>query len=117
MVNVYDVPAQQLIVRVAEKLKDDGKIRSPEWSNYVKTGVHKEKAPTQNDWWYFRVAALLRKVYVKGPIGVSRLSAEFGGKVDRGSKPYRARQGGRAITRTALKQLEEIGLVANEKGR
>jgi small subunit ribosomal protein S19e len=117
MVNVYDVPAQQLIVRVAEKLKDDGKIRSPEWSDYVKTGVHKEKAPTQNDWWFFRVAALLRKVYVKGPIGVSRLSAEFGGKVDRGSKPYKARQGGRAITRTALKQLEEIGLVANEKGR
>jgi small subunit ribosomal protein S19e len=117
MVNVYDVPAEQLIGKVAEKLKNDQKIRSPEWADYVKTGVHKQRAPIQNDWWYFRVAAVLRKVYVKGPIGVSRLSAEFGGRVDRGSKPYKARQGGRAITRTALKQLEELGLVTNEKGR
>jgi small subunit ribosomal protein S19e len=117
MVNVYDVPADQLIGKVAEKLKSDQKIRSPEWADYVKTGVHKERAPIQNDWWYFRVAAVLRKVYVKGPIGVSRLSAEFGGRVDRGSKPYKARQGGRSITRTALKQLEDLGLVTNEKGR
>ena len=117
MVNVYDVPPDQLIGKVAEKLKNDQKIRSPVWADYVKTGVHKERAPIQNDWWYFRVAAVLRKVYVKGPIGVSRLSAEFGGRIDRGSKPYRARQGGRAITRTALKQLEELGLVTNEKGR
>jgi small subunit ribosomal protein S19e len=117
MVNVYDVPADQLISRLADRLKNEGKIKPPEWADYVKTGVHKEKAPIQDNWWYLRVAAVLRKVYIKGPIGVSRLSSEFGGRVDRGSKPYRARQGGRSIARTALKQLEEQGLVVNEKGK
>lgn len=117
MVNVYDVPAEQLIIRLAEKLKNEGKISPPDWADYVKTGVHKEKAPIQDDWWYHRVAAVLRKVYIKGPIGVSRLSADFGGRVDRGSKPYKAGQGGRSITRVALKQLEEQELVANEKGQ
>jgi small subunit ribosomal protein S19e len=116
MVNVYDIPAEQLIIRLAARLKSEGKILPPDWADFVKTGVHREKAPIQDDWWYHRVAAVLRKVYIKGPIGVSRLSAEFGGKVDRGSKPYKARKGSGSITRSALKQLEELGYVVNEKG-
>jgi small subunit ribosomal protein S19e len=117
MVNVYDVPADPLVARVADKLKSEGKIKPPEWSDYVKTGVHKEKGPTQENWWYLRVAAVLRKIYIKGPIGVSRLSADFGGKVDKGSKPYHARKGSRSVARLALKQLEEHGYVLNELGK
>ena len=117
MVNVYDVPAEPLISKLAHKLRSEGKIKPPEWADYVKTGVHKEKAPSQSEWWYLRVAAILRKIYMKGPIGVIRLSAEFGGKVDKGSKPYKARKGSRSITRTALKQLEELGYVVNEKSK
>jgi small subunit ribosomal protein S19e len=117
MVNVYDVPPTQLINTLAIKLKDQGGITPPEWVDFVKTGVHREKAPDKPDWWYVRLAAVLRKVYVLGPIGISRLSSEFGGKVDRGSKPYKARKGSRSITRVALKQLEELGYVVNEKGR
>lgn len=117
MVNVYDVPADSLIAKVAEKLKSEGKIKPPEWSDYVKTGVHKEKGPKQEDWWYLRIAAVLRKVYVKGPIGVSRLSAEFGGRVDRGSKPYHAGKGSGSVARLALKQLEEQGYVVSEVGK
>lgn len=117
MVSVYDVPPEALISRLAERLKNDGRLNPPEWADFVKTGVHRQKAPIQNDWWYIRVAAVLRKVYVKGPIGVERLSSEFGGSSDRGAKPYKARKGSRAIIRTALKQLEEIGYVVNEKGK
>jgi len=117
MVSVYDVPPEALISRLAERLKNDGRLNPPEWADFVKTGVHRQKAPIQNDWWYIRVAAVLRKVYVKGPIGVERLSSEFGGSSDRGARPYRAKKGSRAIVRTALKQLEEMGYVVNEKGK
>ncbi|MFQ6060983.1 MAG: 30S ribosomal protein S19e [Thermoplasmata archaeon] len=105
----YEVPANLLIAKVAEELKKKGKITPPDWSRYVKTGVHREKSPTNPDWWYERAAAVLRKVYMKGPIGSSRLAAEFGGKVDRGSKPYHARKGSRSIARHSLQQLEEAG--------
>jgi small subunit ribosomal protein S19e len=117
MVNVYDVPAEPLIDKLAKRLMSEGKIKPPEWADYVKTGVHKEKAPSQDNWWYQRIAAVLRKVYVKGPIGVVRLSAEFGGREDRGSKPYKARKGSRSVTRIALRQLEGQGYVVNEKGK
>ncbi len=115
----YDVPADQLILKVAEQLKAEGKISPPDWSRYVKTGVHKEKSPVNPDWWFERSAAILRKVYMKGPIGSSRLAGEFGGRRDRGSKPYRARKGSRSIARHSLKQLEEAGYLTklDRKGR
>ncbi|MFQ5910842.1 MAG: 30S ribosomal protein S19e [Thermoplasmata archaeon] len=112
MTTVYDVPADRLIASIAEHIKKEGKVEPPEWSAFAKTGVHKEKSPTQGDWWYGRLAAVLRKVYLNGPIGSERLAALFGGKEDRGSKPYKARSGSRAVARQCLKQLEELGYVS-----
>ena len=117
MTTVYDVPAGELIDRVAEELKKNNSISPPEWADIVKTGVHREKAPTEPDWWYKRVAAVLRKVYIKGPIGSSQLAALFGGPVDRGSKPYHAWSGSRAIIRHSLQQLDAAGLVEKDKNK
>ncbi len=117
MVTVYDVPPDKLIRVLAEKLKKE-KIEPPEWSAWATTGVHKEKGPEREDWWYIRLASVLRKVYVKGPIGTSRLAAEYGGKEDRGSKRYKARKGSRSIARKCLQQLEVLGyLKKDKKGR
>ena len=116
MVTVYDVPPDRLIRAVAEKFKNDEKIVPPEWSAWVTTGVHKERGPEQDDWWYVRLASVLRKIYIMGPIGTSRLAAEYGGKEDRGSKRYKARKGSRSIVRKCLQQLEQLGYVKKEKG-
>ncbi len=115
MVTVYDVPSEKLIENVAQKLKDSGAVNPPEWAEFAKTGVHTEKAPIQADWWYTRAASVLRKVYVKGPIGTSKLAAEYGGFVDRGSRPNRAVKGSRSIIRKSLMQLEAAGLVSKNK--
>ena len=113
----YDVPPAILIERLAKYLKDNvDAVRPPEWALYVKTGVHKERPPQNSDWWYIRCASLLRKVYVKGPIGVEHLRAEYGGRKDRGVKPEHTRKGSGAIIRKALQQLEEAGLVETVKG-
>jgi len=115
MTTPYDVPPDMLIKRAAEKLKEIKEIQPPAWANFVKTGRHTEKAPVQEDWWFTRSASVLRKVYMKGPIGASRLSAEYGGFADRGSKPNKAVKGSRAIARRCLIQLEQSGLIAKDK--
>jgi small subunit ribosomal protein S19e len=119
LVSVSDVPAESLIVRVATALKGDAALTPPEWAPFVKTGVHKEQGPLKEDWWHVRAAAVLRKVYLLGPVGTERLAAEFGGKKDRGSAPYRAAKGSRSVTRHCLQQLEAAKLVgrAEKKGR
>lgn len=117
MTTVYDVPAAALLDRLAQQLRSEGKVAPPEWAPFVRTGVHTEKAPVQRDWWYLRVASVLRKVYILAPVGTSRLSAEFGGARDDGSAPYHPRKGSRNIVRTALQQLEEAGYVAIKEKR
>ncbi|MDD2410861.1 MAG: 30S ribosomal protein S19e [Candidatus Methanomethylophilaceae archaeon] len=114
MVTVYDVPAEKLILKAAEKLKGNDKISPPEWAEYVKTGRHTEKAPMQEDWWYTRSASILRKLYVKGPMGSSRLAAEYGGFSDKGSMPNRAVKGSRNIARKCMMQLEAAGLLVSK---
>ncbi len=119
MTTAFDVPADKLIDKLTTVLKSNDSISPPEWAAIVKTGIHREKSPTDPDWWYKRVAAILRKVYINGPIGTAQLSAMFGGPVDRGSKPYHAWSGSRSIVRHSLKQLETAGLVVKDghKGR
>jgi len=114
----YDVPASLLIERLAQYLKNNvDSIRPPEWAPFVKTGVHKERPPDNPDWWYIRCASLLRKIYIKGPIGIQRLRSEYGGRKDMGVKPEHTRKGSGAIIRNALKQLEDADLVETVDGK
>ena len=116
-----DIDPSMLIIKAAEELKKKG-IKSPEWASFVKTGVHKERPPVNSDWWYHRMAAVLRSVAVLGPIGVSKLRTKYGGKQRRGHKPARFARGSGNILRKVLQQLEELNYVkqatvANHKGR
>ena len=79
MTTFYDVPAGILNPALAGKLSEIDGISRPQWADYVKTGIHRERPPTQENWWELRCAALLRKVGREGPIGVNsshRLMAE-----------------------------------------
>ena len=79
MTTVYDVPPNHLIDAVAEELKSSGKIEPPEWAAFAKTGVNKEMPPVNPDWWFVRCASVLRRIYIDGPVGVSRLRSYYGG--------------------------------------
>ncbi len=111
MVKITDVPADLLIKKLAEKLKEIPEIKQPEWSLFVKTGVSKERRPSNPDWWYIRAASILRKLYLKGPMGVSRLRSLYGGRKNRGSKPEHFYKGSGKIIRTILQQLEAAGFL------
>lgn len=118
MTTVYDVPADVLISRLTEYIKGSVKeVEPPTWAVYVKTGSHVERAPHDPDWWYIRSASMLRKLYLKGPIGVSRLRKEYGGRIRRGVKPAHFRRSSGSIIRKILQQLESANLATHmEKG-
>ena len=106
-----DVPAQKLVEKLSEELKKNENIKPPEWSKYVKTGVSTERPPFQDDWWFLRSAAILRKIYLNGPIGVQRLRTAFGGRKRRGHKPAHHRKAGGKIIRLILQQLENANYI------
>ena len=115
MTSIYDVDVNELVEKVAEELKKDENIKSPEWAGYVKTGMHKERAPLNKDWWYLRTAAVLRTIYKQGPVGVSKLRIKYGGKKRRGHKPSRFYPGSGNIIRKALQQLEKAGFLKKDE--
>ncbi len=119
MTTTFDVDKNTLIEKVAEELKKNSSIRPPEWAAWVKTGVHKERPPVDHNWWYTRAAAVLVRVNLLGPIGVSKLRTKFGGKKRRGHKPPHFRKGSGNIIRKVLQQLDKAGLIKQTdiKGR
>jgi small subunit ribosomal protein S19e len=117
MTTVYDVPAKELIEEIAKTFHQDKAIQLPEENTFVRTGVHKENPPENKDWWYIRCASILRKVYMSNGIGIEHLRNEYGGKRDRGSKPYKARGGSGSIARRAVQQLEKAGYVTKIRGK
>ncbi|MHA2053519.1 MAG: 30S ribosomal protein S19e [Candidatus Hodarchaeales archaeon] len=121
MVSAQMVPSEKLIAGIAEELKSDVKVfQPPTWAEYLKLGVSRENAPeNRKTWWHTRVASILRKIYLNGPIGVMHLKKSYGGRKNRGSKPERSLSGSGAIIRFAIHQLEKAGYVAtaNNSGR
>ncbi len=114
MATVYDVKAEPLIMEVAEELED--KFDAPEWTDFAKTGVHKERTPEQENWYHIRAAAILRKIYLDGPLGVSRLRTIYGGRKNEGHGPEHHRKASGKVIRTALQNLEEAGYIEEEEG-
>ena len=111
MTTMYDVEAQELVSKAAEELKKVPEIKAPVWATFVKTGMHKERAPVDKDWWYQRTASVLRAVYRLGPVGVSKLRTKYGGKKNRGVKKEHFFKGSGNILRKSLQQLEKAGFV------
>ena len=111
MTTAYDVTAANLIDEISVELKGMAEVIPPDWAPFVKTGVSRELPPENPDWWYIRSAAVLRKIYLKGPIGTRRLKSMFGGRKNRGVKAERSRSGSGSIARKILQQLESARLV------
>ncbi|MCS7109684.1 MAG: 30S ribosomal protein S19e [Candidatus Micrarchaeota archaeon] len=115
MITVFDVKPNKLIKRVAEKLKEGKIVSPPEWVFYVKTGAHRERQPQDADFWYIRCAAILRALYVNGPLGVNALREKYGGKPGSKSGRMHFTKAGGSIIREALQQLEAANLIMKDK--
>ena len=115
MATIYDTNTQELIKKAANALKE--KIKAPEWSMFVKTGVAKERPPVDRDWWYMRAASILRKIYLFGPIGTNKLRVKYSSRKNRGYVPEKTFSGSGKIIRVILQQFEKEELIKKaEKG-
>ena len=120
MVSVKDVPADLLIKELVKYLKENvPQVKPPPWAMFVKTGANKDRPPMQDDWWYWRAASILRKLYLYGPVGIERLRTAYGyrAKIGSGYRREHFRKAGGAIIRNILHQLEAAGLVMKVPGK
>ncbi|MCS7134624.1 MAG: 30S ribosomal protein S19e [Candidatus Pacearchaeota archaeon] len=117
MAIVHEVPPEKLISALAEKLKTMEEFKMPEWALFVKTSPAKERPPDSSDWWYIRAASILRSIYLRGIVGVSRLRVKYGSRKNRGMAPEKFCKASGKIIRTILQQATRAGLVELVKGK
>ena len=106
---VYDFAAQEYNLKLAEALKKVSEIKEPEWVKFVKSSPSKERPIEEEDFWFKRAASILKQIYKKKIVGVSRLRTRYGSKKNRGMKPERFMKAGGKIIRTILQQLYSAG--------
>ncbi len=109
MPTIFDSKPGEIVEKAAEELKKE--IIMPEWAKFVKTGIAKKYPPAQADWYFKRAASILRKVYLYGPIGTSKLRTKYGSKKDRGHARERYKRAAGKIIRNILQQLEKKGFI------
>ncbi|KAF0214562.1 MAG: small subunit ribosomal protein S19e, partial [bacterium] len=68
MVSAREVDPQKFNGMLKEELKKVKEITPPAWSQFVKSGAHRERIPQQDDFWYVRSAAVLRRFYLDNSV-------------------------------------------------
>ncbi|KAG8189649.1 hypothetical protein JTE90_018498 [Oedothorax gibbosus] len=112
--SVKDVSQHDFVRALAAFLKKSGKLKVPEWVDVVKTGVHKELAPYDEDWFYTRCASVARHLYIRSPAGIGALTKIYGGRYRRGTRPSIFSKGSKSIARKAIQALENLKLVEQD---
>ena len=110
---IFDVEPAVLIKEMAKDFRQ--KFKQPQWTEWVKTGPHTERAPQSKDWFFERTASVLYRVYKDGPVGTESLRTYYGGRKKRGVRPEKKRKSGGKIIRTCLQALEKEGFIKKVK--
>ena len=116
MVSIKEVDPQKLINELKEELKKYPELAPPEWVMFVKSSHGSERPPEQKDFWYIRMAAIMRRLYLDGPVGVSRLRSYFARRKRRGRRPRKTAKASGNIIRKILQKLEKAGFAMQVKG-
>lgn len=113
--NIQEYDPNGLIAEAAKLLQSNEQMKQPQWSEFVKTGVSKERPPMQRNWWHLRTASIMRKVMIYGPVGTCKLRRMYGSKKNRGVKKEKFFRGSGAIVRRILQQCENCGYMEHVK--
>ena len=118
---IYLKEPTEFLSKLVIELKKIPEFKVPEWAQYVKSGVAKQRPPVNPDFWFIRTASILRQFYLQGVVGVGRLRVRYGSNKNRGVQPSRFRKASGKQIRTILQQAETAGLVEkvikNQHGR
>jgi small subunit ribosomal protein S19e len=116
LLKIKSVPHEAFVLVLAERLKHDfNEIRPPAYAHFVKTSSTNFEPPKSFDWWYIRAASILRKLAVKGPMGVKDFTFEYSGKRKRGRRREHFALGASGHVRRILIQLEAAKLVEKQR--
>ncbi|WAR05274.1 RS19-like protein [Mya arenaria] len=113
-ISVKDVSSHEFTRAFAAFLKKSGKMKVPEWTDFVKTGMFKELSPYEPDWYFIRAASICRHLYIRSPAGIGSFEKIYGGRRRRGTAPSHFCKANGSISRRLLQSLEGLKIVEKD---
>ena len=112
---VLDAPANKLVNQVAAFFKEKNIIKIPKYASLVKTSRANDCEPINPDYFYYKAAAIVRKLYATKSknVEVGSLRVMFSKKERRGSQPPKTFKAGGKIIREIVIQLKNADYVKN----
>ena len=116
---VLDVPSNKFINQLASFLKEKNIIKIPKYAPLVKSSRANDCEPINPDYFYYKAAAIVRKLYITKSknIGVGSLRVMFSKKERRGSQPPKTFRAGGKIIREIVIQLKNADYIKNYGGK
>ena len=112
---LLDVPSNQFINELATYFKEKNIIKMPKYALLVKCSKANDCEPINQDYIYYKAAAICRKLYLTKSknLGVGSLRNMFSKKQRRGSQPPKTFRAGGKIIRELVIQLKAKEYLAN----
>ncbi len=109
MEQVYRVKATPLIEAIKETLKTKNEIELPINWDLIKTSHGKEFSPEDPNWFYVRMASIVRTVMCKGTVSLKTLARKHSCRKNSGVRPSRYAKASDFVNESAVEQLIKIG--------
>lgn len=109
MEQVYRVKAAPLIEAIKETLKSNDAIVPPKDSDIIKTSNGKQQAPEDINWFYVRMASIVRYAMCKKRVSLKGLARKYSCRKNVGVRPSKYARGSEFVIESAIKQLINIG--------
>lgn len=108
MEQAYRIKAAPLIEAIKETLKNNGNITLPKDSDLIKTSHGKQYTPEDSNWFYTRMAAIVRTAMCKGTVSLKSLERKYSCRKNAGVRPSRYAKGSNFVIESAIEQLIKI---------
>ena len=117
MDQVHRIRAVPLLKAIENTLKNNQNVKLPKDYDIIKTGSGRQRAPDSLDWFYTRMASIVRLAMRKGRISLKGLSARYGVRKNRGVRPSGFTRSSPFVNNAAVKELESIGWFDFQKNK
>lgn len=108
---IYDVRPIKFNEALKAYLKSSKKIVLPENYDIMKTGEGRELAPYDDDWYFTRVAAIVRQIAKNGGVTSESIAERYGCRKNRGCRPSRFAPAYKEIGDSVLENLRNMGWI------
>ncbi|ADM12650.1 40S ribosomal protein S19 [Encephalitozoon intestinalis ATCC 50506] len=111
MEEIYDVRPEKFNEALKSYLKSTNKVVPIKDHDIMKTGEGREQAPIDEDWYFTRMASIVRQISIRGTVTPEYLANKYGSSKNRGCRPSKYVGAYPEIGISVLENLKNMGWI------